>query len=289
MGLERIKPEELHELLIKAKLPSLEYIEARDYSKIYYRYYLANSNIILVLLHGVAEDNKYLFRLAEYLSKNDIAHVYTPNLRGYGDKVDRRGDVDYIGQIEDDLADFLNWLKSRNPNAQIILGGHSLGGASTLRFSSSLYQHLVDGYLFISPYIEGAPYIKKMHSKVSYFNFTLLTTLENLKIRKFHHKKIYTSYKEKKYQHGGEAIQLSYRLAMSRIPKHYKEKIHAIDKPSLSIVGGEDELYYVEKFEDVFEQNRNFTTKVIPNTNHDGILFNEEAFKEIKLWLADFR
>lgn len=286
MGLERIEPIQLHELLKEAKLPSLQYIEARDRSKIYFRYYPANSNKIVVLLHGVAEDSKYLFRLAEYISKNNIAKVFTPNLRGYGEKVERRGDVNYIGQIEDDLGDFLKWISTKNPNNQIILGGHSLGGASTLRFSDSPYEHFVDGYIFISPYIESAPYIKKMHSKVSYLNFTLLTTLEKLKIRKFHYRKVYTSYKDKKLYHGGEAIQLSYRLAMSRNPKNYKEKIEAIEKPSLAIVGGEDELYHVENFEEVFRNNPNFMTKVLPNINHDGILFSEEAYKEIEKWLS---
>lgn len=290
IGLERITPKQLHEVLNNAKLPQLEHIEARDHKNIYFRHYAAGTNIVLVLLHGVAEDNKYLFRLAEYFSKNNIAQVYTPNLRGYGDKVDRRGDVDYIGQIEDDLADFLEWVKSNNPDARIILGGHSFGGASTLRFSGSTYNHFADGYIFISPYIPSAPYIKrkgKGHSKVSYFNFATLTILDKFNIQKFHHRKVYSSYKEKQYQHGGEAIKLSYRLAMSRIPNRYKDKISTIQKPALAIVGGDDELYHVEKFEQVFQHNPNFTTKVIPHHNHDGILFSNETYKEIEKWLQN--
>lgn len=288
MGIKRITEEMLYELIKKSNLPPLEHIEAKDQSKIYFRYYGANSHIILVLLHGIGEDSKYLFQLAQYLSNNNIAQVYTPNLRGYGEKVKRRGDVDYIGQLEDDLAHFLKWITSNNPQATIILGGHSFGGASVLRFSSSIYKHFADGYLFIAPYFPKAPFIQKDHSKVSKVNFKLLTVLEKLKIRCFHHVKVYTSYKDEKFLHGGEAIHISFRLAMSRIPVRYKDNINAIQKPSFSIVGDKDELYKTEKFVEVFQHNRNFTTKILPNHNHDGILFSDQTYEEIKAWLANF-
>lgn len=286
-GLEKINPEQLYEVLQKARLPKLHFFKTRDQYKLSYREYNACSKNILVLLHGVGEDNKYLFQLANYFSKNNIAKVYTPNLRGYGDFVERRGDVDYIGQIEDDLTDFLIWLKANNHESRIILGGHSFGGASTLRFASSPAEHLVDGYIFIAPYIHPkAPFIKKNYSKVSYYNLITLSILEKLKIRKFHHKPVYTSLKAEELRHGGEAPQLSYRMAMSRIPTKYRDAINAINKPSMAIVGGDDELYNTEKFEDVFKSNPFFTTKVLPGINHDGILFSNEAFQDIEEWLS---
>jgi alpha-beta hydrolase superfamily lysophospholipase len=94
----------------------------------------------MIILHGISEDSKYLSPLAEFVSSNRLANVYTPDLRGYGENPIRRGDVDYIGQIEDDLADLIVWIKSHNPGVnRIIMAGHSAGGGTVMarRFQNS--------------------------------------------------------------------------------------------------------------------------------------------------------
>ncbi|OAH53551.1 hypothetical protein AWH48_09700 [Domibacillus aminovorans] len=70
---------------------------------------------------SLAEDRKYLFRFAEYVPSKKLAQVYTLNLRGYGMYPKRRRDVDYIDQIDDNLADLMNWIRRDNPNTKIIL------------------------------------------------------------------------------------------------------------------------------------------------------------------------
>ena len=48
---------------------------------------------VLVLLHGSGWHSKYLFPLAKYISSENLAHVYTPDLRGHGINPIKRGDI----------------------------------------------------------------------------------------------------------------------------------------------------------------------------------------------------
>ena len=70
-------------------------------------------------------------RLASRLS--DQAYVVVPDLRGHGASPERRGDVDYIGQMEDDIAALIE--TERLPGQAVILAGHSSGGGLVTRFA----------------------------------------------------------------------------------------------------------------------------------------------------------
>ncbi len=94
-------------------LPPLRQYKARDGSRLDYRYYPSTSDRTLVLLHGSGWHSRYFLPLAAYLASSGLADVYTPDLRGHGHRPARRGDVDYIGQYEDDLADLIEEIKRR--------------------------------------------------------------------------------------------------------------------------------------------------------------------------------
>ncbi len=77
-----ITPQEVYELICKTELPKVQSYNARDGSQLFFRHFPANSNRVVILLHRIAEDRKYLFRFAEYVSSKNLAQVYTPDLRG---------------------------------------------------------------------------------------------------------------------------------------------------------------------------------------------------------------
>jgi non-heme chloroperoxidase len=85
-------------------LPELQQFTARDGRRLNYRHYPARSNKVLILIHGSGWHSQYFLPLARYISDAGLAQVYTPDLRGHGRSPERRGDVDYIGQMEEDLA-----------------------------------------------------------------------------------------------------------------------------------------------------------------------------------------
>jgi hypothetical protein len=51
------------------ELPHIQTYEARDGRSLCYRHYEADSDKIIILLHGISEDGQYLHPLAEFISK----------------------------------------------------------------------------------------------------------------------------------------------------------------------------------------------------------------------------
>jgi len=64
-------------------------------------------------------------------------------VRGHGN-FGRTGDIDYIGQLEDDLADFVAVLRPLHPSASFSLIGFSSGGGFVLRAIATSDEKLFD-------------------------------------------------------------------------------------------------------------------------------------------------
>ena len=77
----------------------------------------------MVLIHGSGWYGAQFDGLAPKLA--DVADVLVPDLRGHGKNPDRRGDVDYIGQFEDDIADLI--AAKRKNGQKVIMLGHVKG------------------------------------------------------------------------------------------------------------------------------------------------------------------
>lgn len=65
-------------------------------------------------------------------------------LRGHSPQPERRGDIDYLGQFEDDLADLVTIIHEQNSDTILIVGEHSSGGGLAIRFTSSRYGDQAD-------------------------------------------------------------------------------------------------------------------------------------------------
>jgi hypothetical protein len=96
-------------------LPTVQTYAARDGAKLGYRVYEGGGAQVVVLIHGSSDDGAGMHPLAKTL-RDAGASVYVPVVRGHGN-FGRNGDVDHIGQLEDDLADFVAVLRPLNPNA----------------------------------------------------------------------------------------------------------------------------------------------------------------------------
>src|SRR5262249_56769442 len=71
------------------------------------------------------------------------------DIRGHGAS-GRKGQIAYIGQLEDDLADF---IQAVSPPQPITLAGFSSGGGFAIRFAGSKQQNLFQSYLFLAPFL----------------------------------------------------------------------------------------------------------------------------------------
>jgi len=134
-----------------SEVPQLSRYIARDGTQLAYRAYLTRNAVHnVVLIHGSSGSSLSMHPLAEFLKKKGMT-AYALDIRGHGDS-GRKGDIAYIGQLEDDLEDFVNQVLQQH---EATLIGFSAGGGFALRFSGSARQKLFAQYILLAPYIGG--------------------------------------------------------------------------------------------------------------------------------------
>jgi alpha-beta hydrolase superfamily lysophospholipase len=269
--------------------PQLETFAARDGQQLAYRHYPAQSYKVLILLHGSGSHSKYLLPLAEFISSEGLAQVYTPDLRGHGVAPERRGDVDYIGQLEDDLADFIAVIRRDNPNALLIVGGHSSGGGLAIRFAGGKYGNQADAYLLLSPYLAyDAPTVRPNSGGWAqpYTGRIIgLIMLNNVGIQWFNDLTVINFDMPKEARDGTETLSYTYRLNTSYAPRDYKKDLSAITQPLLVVVGSADEAFFADRFEPVISQFTKGKVKLVNGVTHMGAVVSPEVRPVIKEWL----
>lgn len=89
---------------------------------------------VLVVVHGLAEHSgRYDEFGAWYAARNCAVHAY--DQRGHGESQGRRGHTDRFEHLLDDLALFLELVRSEHPGLPRFLVGHSLGGLVVTAFA----------------------------------------------------------------------------------------------------------------------------------------------------------
>lgn len=141
-------------------LPAIERYRARDGAMLSFRYYPAKSKQVAVLIHGSAGSSSDMHAMAQALQTSGVA-VYVPDLRGHGANYPH-GDVAYIGQLDDDMADFLNVVQPKHPDARWTLIGFSSGGGFALRIAAEPIGRRFDRYILLSPFLRyDAPTVRR--------------------------------------------------------------------------------------------------------------------------------
>jgi len=270
-------------------LPQLKTFAARDGKQLAYRHYPAQSDKVIILLHGSGWHSQYFLPLAEFISSEGLAQVYTPDLRGHGPTPERRGDVDYIDQLEDDLADFVAMIRKDNPKAMLIMGGHSSGGGLAIRFAGSRYGQQADAYLLLSPWLKyNAPTIRPKSGGWAYAytaRIAGLTMLNNVGIHRFDYLTAIEFNMPEKARNGTETLSYSYRLNTAYAPRNYKKDLSAITQPLLVVAGTADESFIVDQYEPVISQYTEVQVRLLQDVTHMGVVVGPEVRPVVKGWL----
>ncbi len=112
-------------------LPQLSRFTARDGTKLAYRSYALATSApgegSVVLIHGSSATSSSMHPMAKELSAAGFT-TYALDIRGHGGSGDK-GQIGYIGQLEDDLTDF---MRAVSPPAPVTLAGFSSGGGFAL-------------------------------------------------------------------------------------------------------------------------------------------------------------
>ena len=137
-----------------AGAPALSFFQARDGSWLGYRLFAAEgapTGQIAILAHGSTGNSMEMTGVAKALAAAGVTAVAV-DVRGHGAS-GQRGDVGYVGQVEDDLADLIDVLSSANPRARFVLAGFSLGGGFAARVAGSPLGARFERVIALSPFL----------------------------------------------------------------------------------------------------------------------------------------
>ena len=260
----------------------------RDGSTLFYRFYPSEANCTFIFVHGSGSESRYLQNLASFMSENNFARVITPDLRGHGRTSKIKGDIDYLGQYEDDLEDIIRSVKAAYPDDKIILGGHSSGGGLALRYAGNPAVSKVDACILLAPYLgHEAPTVKPNSGEwvtMAIKRFVGLAMLNNVGISNLNHLPVIFFNRPAEWEDDLQAQSYSYRLTMSYQPENYIDDIKNNQVPTLVLVGESDESFHADEFAGVFKDAPNYVVKRIADTNHLEIVSTQEVKEAISEW-----
>ena len=131
-------------------LPPLEFYQARDGQKLAYRLYEGRPGRgVVIAVHGSTGSSIAMHAIAAALQAHGHT-VYAIDLRGHGES-GKLGDVSYIDQPLDDLADLLDKIDGTQASEKKILLGHSSGGTFALKVAADRLSRQFDGFVALSP------------------------------------------------------------------------------------------------------------------------------------------
>jgi pimeloyl-ACP methyl ester carboxylesterase len=268
-------------------LPAAQRFKARDGAALAYRHYMANpapketfKNRRIVLIHGSSASSVSMHTMAQTLSNAGYV-VDALDMRGHGDS-GVRGHIAYIGQLEDDVADFMRAVPYTGSNTLL---GFSAGGGFVLRFSASAQAVLFDRYVLLSPFLIQAPTNRPNSggwASVGIPRIVALTILNKFGISSWNDlpvtqfalndeaKKFLTaSYSYALATNFG--AHLDYALDIAKSPKNLK-----------LIVGADDELMYPDRYAIVFANaGKSIPISIVRGAGHIGLTLNAPALAEV--------
>ena len=269
------------------------FFNVRDGKKSFAYRFAKQSNNTIILIHGVGS-NAYMYnKTAGLLQEATQAEVYAIDLRGHGQSEGNSGDVDYINQYVDDLADIIKAIRKEKPKGKIIIAGHSMGGGIALRYAMEKQYEQPDGFLLFAPLIghnspaflqtqaneniTEEPFMKIHIERI--IGLTMLNEIENhdydsLPVLFFNLPKTVPL---RKYSH---------RANKSMTPDDYVAGLKAVDKPLLVLMGSEDEAFSPVATKEAILKNSNGAFHMIDKASHNGVRHNAQSFIFIKDWFS---
>jgi pimeloyl-ACP methyl ester carboxylesterase len=267
----------------------LQVFTARDGQTLSYAHYPADSALKLILLHGSGYHGGYLAPLAQYLADRNTADVFVMNIRGHEASGSVRGDIDHVGQLEEDIADFISDRRDSDQNARFVVGGHSSGGAMAIRFAASPYGAMAANYLGLAP-ILGHRAPTALQSSGGWAHISLpriigLSMLNNVGIHALDHLETIRFNLPEAFRDGTETLGYSWRL-MSNFNLHddFKMDLSALPQTTLMLVGRDDEAMNAAAFPNLFKEIDR-PVELVDGADHFSLVLDPAVFEQIDTWL----
>ena len=272
-----------------SKLGKEQWIKTRDNKEIFSRVYESENKDIFILIHGSGSESRYLSNFANSMAQANVATVITPDMRGHGRNNGQKGDIDYIGQLEDDIEDLILFCRKNLGAKNIILGGHSSGGGFVLRYIANPKYTKVDRAVLLSPYLgHDAPTVKPNSGgwvKVAMTRIIGLSMLNNIGIKTLNNLPVLFFNRPENINDKLQVPFYSFNMTINFNPKNHVEEIKNIKIPCLVLVGKKDESFYPEKFPSIFNGAKKYVrVDLLEDVKHLDIVNNQKTFEIIKSW-----
>jgi alpha-beta hydrolase superfamily lysophospholipase len=268
----------------RSDMPGIDRFHARDGTELAYRHYPARgpaTGQIAVVVHGSSGSSIAVHALAKGLAGRGV-DSYAPDIRGHGAS-GSRGDIGYLGQLEDDMSDFVAEIRKANPTAPLTLLGHSSGGGFALRLAGSPVQNLFDRSVLLAPYLGydapssrqnaggwASPDIPRFLglSLLRRFGIVCCESLPTI------------AFAVATNSSAILASSYSYRLMRNfGTTADYRGDLAAAGKPVVLFAGAADELMFPEKFQEAVGPH--VPVRLIDGVNHMGIVSDPAAVAAI--------
>lgn len=270
-------------------LPKPQQFKARDGEMLSYRLYPGTGTAVVVLIHGSSGESTSMHAVAKALNAQGDT-VYVPDVRGHGHD-GRSGDVDYIGQLDDDLADLVGVIRPLHRDADITLLGHSSGGGFVLRIAEGPQAHLFSRFVLLSPALPygGPTYRPDVGGWATPFvgRIIALKILNRLGISGFN------SLPTVAFAINPRAAvplvaRYSYRMqANFSAPRDALARFADVTRPLTVMVGSEDELFYADRFAPLIHRAcADVPVVLVPGVDHMGMVTDPRALSTIAASLA---
>ena len=267
----------------KPDFPAPRQFQARDGTSLQYYAYPAAPDKVAILIHGSAFPGTSMHALAEALRSAGVT-VYVPDIRGHGGS-GRRGDIDYVGQIDDDLADFVAQLGPAKSGETRTLVGFSAGAGFTVRFAGGSYGLLFDRYVFLAPILPGSPTLRPRAGgwvSVSVPRVMTIASLDRVGIHAFDGFPV-LSYAVSPELSQWVTASYSFRLMTNfGAGSAHEAYLKNIRRPAAILVGDADEQEFADQFAPYLQRlDVNIPVAIVPNMKHADMIGAADALQAV--------
>lgn len=264
-------------------LPELTRFQARDGTELAYRHYPAQTPAtgrIAVVVHGSSGSSQgAIHALALALAARGV-QTYAVDIRGHGAS-GNRGDIAYLGQLEDDMADLVTEIRKADPTAPLTLIGHSSGGGFALRIAGSPIQNLFTRTVLLAPYLGYDAPSSRPNSgwaDPDIPRFIALSVLRRLGMP-WAESLPAIAFAVPPNSSQRLTATYSYRLMRNFAASDYRVDLAAATKPVTIFSGASDELIDPKKFGETVGDRA--TVRIIEGVDHMGIISKPAAVSVI--------
>lgn len=265
------------------EFPAPRQFKARDGAALQYYAYPAAPDNVAVLVHGSAGPGTSMHALAESLRAAGVT-AYVLDIRGHGGS-GRRGDIDYIGQIDDDLADFVAQLGPAKSGETRTLVGFSAGAGFTFRFAGGPYGTLFDRYVFLAPILPGSAAWRPNAGgwvNIALSRLITIAYLGRVGIHWFDGLPV-ISYAVSADPSRDTTASYSCRLSMNfGAGRLYESYLKNLRRPAVMLVGDADEQVIADQFAPLLQRlGVNIPVTLVPGMKHADMIARPEALQVV--------